>query len=143
MKVLMVNKFLYPKGGAETYTFSLGKILENNGNEVQYFGLNNDKNIVGNRIGAYVDDMDFSTGIRKNIRALFRIIYNFQAKKQIRRVLEDFEPDVVHLNNIQYHLTPSIIIETEKWRKEKNISVELFTRRMIINLFVQAMVYLM
>ena len=24
----------------------------------------------------------------------------------------------MHLNNIQYHLTPSIILETNKWRKE-------------------------
>lgn len=28
MKILMINKFLYPKGGAETYTLSLGQILE-------------------------------------------------------------------------------------------------------------------
>ena len=35
----MVNKFLYPKGGAETYVFKLGKILEDHGHEVQYFGI--------------------------------------------------------------------------------------------------------
>ena len=120
MKILMINKFLYPKGGAETYTLSLGKILENHGHEVQYFGLSNEKNTVGNNVNAYVDDMDFSTGIRHNLKAPFRIIYNFQAKKQIRKILEDFAPDIVHLNNIQYHLTPSIIIEANKWRKENN-----------------------
>ena len=27
MKVLMVNKFLYPNGGSETYVFKLGKYL--------------------------------------------------------------------------------------------------------------------
>ena len=69
--------------------------------------------------------MDFSTGIRNNLKAPLRIVYNFQARKQIRKVLEDFEPDVVHLNNIQYHLTPSIIIETEKWRKENKRSCEI------------------
>lgn len=118
MKILMINKFLYPKGGAETYTFSLGNILEKYGHEVQYFGLKNKKNIVGNRVNALVDDMDFSTGIRYNLKAPFRIIYNFQARKQIRKVLDDFKPDIVHLNNIQYHLTPSIIIEVENWRKK-------------------------
>ena len=46
MKVLLVNKFLYPKGGAETYTFKLGETLESHGHEVQYFGLENQKNIV-------------------------------------------------------------------------------------------------
>ena len=59
MKVLMVNKFLYPKGGSETYILNLGKILQENGNEVQFFGLANEKNTVGNSVGAYVSDIDF------------------------------------------------------------------------------------
>lgn len=41
-----------------------------------------------------------------------------RSTQKIRAVLDDFQPDVVHLNNIQYHLTPSIILETNKWRKE-------------------------
>ena len=120
MNVLMVNKFLYPKGGAETYTFAVGNVLKKHGHHVQYFGLRNERNIVGNNVDALVDDMDFSEGIKKNLNAPFRIIYNRQARKMIRKVLDDFQPDVVHLNNIQYHLTPSIIIEVHKWRKEKN-----------------------
>ena len=118
MKVLLVNKFLYPKGGAETYTFKLGETLEAHGHEVQYFGLENPKNTVGNRVGAYVSDMDFGQGIRKNISAPFRIIYSSEARKKITAVLYDFEPDVVHLNNIQFHLTPSIILAVEKYRKK-------------------------
>lgn len=39
MKVLMINKFLYPNGGSETYMFELGKQLERMGHEVQYFGM--------------------------------------------------------------------------------------------------------
>ena len=117
MKVLLVNKFLYPKGGAETYVFKLGKALEDAGHEVQYFGLWDDNNIVGNRANAYVQPKDFKTGIRNNLKNPLSIIYNAEARKQIRRVLEDFSPDVVHLNNIHYHLTPSIILECEKYRK--------------------------
>ena len=33
----MVNKFLYPAGGAETYLFQLGKYWEEQGNEVTVF----------------------------------------------------------------------------------------------------------
>lgn len=118
MKILMVNKFLYPKGGSETYILKLGQILADHGHEVQYFGLENQKNTVGNRIGSYVSDMDFGAGIRKNLKAPLRIIYCGEARKKIRKVLDDFRPDVVHLNNIQFHLTPSIILETEEYRKE-------------------------
>ena len=68
MRVLIVNKFLFPKGGAEMYALSLGSIPEAHGHSVQYFGLRNPKNTVGNAVDALVDDMDFqpaSGGISK------------------------------------------------------------------------------
>ena len=118
MKILMVNKFLYPKGGAETYILKLGNILQEHGHEVQYFGLANDKNTVGNTAGAFVTDMDFSDGIKKNLTAPFRIVYSAEARRKMRMVLDDFQPDIVHLNNIQFHLTPSIILAAESYRRE-------------------------
>lgn len=125
MKILMVNKFLYPKGGAETYILKLGKILQEYGHEVQFFGLENNRNTVGNNAGAYVTNMDFSTGIRYNLKAPLRIIYSAEARRKIRLVLDDFQPDIVHLNNIQFHLTPSIILEAEKYRKETGRSLKI------------------
>lgn len=125
MRILMVNKFLYPKGGAETYVLKLGKILQEQGHEVQYFGLESEKNTVGNRVGSCVTNMDFGRGIHKNLHAPLRIIYSVEARNKIRLVLEDFQPDVVHLNNIQFHLTPSIILETEKYRKETGRTVKI------------------
>ena len=120
MKVLLVNKFLYPKGGSETYILKLGEILRNNGHEVWYFGLENEKNTVGNGVDSYVSDIDFAKGVAKNLKAPFRIIYSSEARKKIRRVLDEFKPDVVHLNNIQFHLTPSIILEIENYRRQNN-----------------------
>lgn len=118
MKVLLVNKFLYPKGGAETYVFKLGDMLTQHGHSVEYFGLENEKNIVHNSADSYVTDMDFQSGIKKNLKAPLRIIYSREARKKIRRVLDSFQPDIVHLNNIQFHLTPSIILEAEKYRRQ-------------------------
>lgn len=125
MKILMVNKFLYPKGGAETYVFKLGKTLEAHGHQVQYFGLEDERNIVGNMANAYVSSIDFQQGVWKNLSAPFRIIYSVEARKKIRCVLEDFQPDVVHLNNIQFHLTPSIILETHKYRTQTGRKVKI------------------
>ena len=125
MKILLVNKFLYPKGGSETYIFKLGDVLEKHGHEVQYFGLDNEKNTVGNKAGSNVSDMDFNKGVSKNLFAPLRIVYSREARKKIRRVLYDFSPDVVHLNNIHFHLTPSIILEVDKYRKENNKTVRI------------------
>ena len=125
MRVLLVNKFLYPKGGAETYTFKLGETLEAYGHTVQYFGLANPKNTVGNTAGSYVSDMDFGAGVGRNLTAPFRIIYSAEARRKMMAVLRDFEPDAVHLNNIQFHLTPSIILAVENYRKQTGRKVKL------------------
>ncbi len=125
MKVLLVNKFLYHKGGAETYVFKLGETLTKYGHKVEYFGLENEKNIVFNSLGAYVSDMDFGAGIKKNLSAPFRIIYSSEARRKMSRVLYDFEPDVVHMNNIQFHLTPSIILAVDDYRRKTGRKVNI------------------
>lgn len=119
MRVLMVNKFLYPNGGSETYIFKLGEYLQKRGHEVQYFGMEHEGRCVGNRVNAYTSNMDFHGGGKfSKITYPLKTIYSFEARKKIRLILDDFEPDVVHLNNFNYQLTPSIILEIIKWRKE-------------------------
>lgn len=125
MKILMVNKFLYPKGGAETYVLKLGKILQDQGHEVQYFGMEHPKNVVGNTVGAYTGTMDLKQGSMRNLTAPFKIIYSAEARHQIRKVLDSFNPDVVHLNNIQFYLTPSIILETKKYMDDSGRRVRI------------------
>lgn len=125
MKVLMVNKFLYPNGGSETYIFEIGKQLVRMGHEVQYFGMEHEGRIVGNRAESYTFNMDFHTGKLQKLLYPFKIIYSTEARKKIRRVLDDFGPDVVHLNNFNFQLTPSIIYEIRKYEKEKKRPVRI------------------
>lgn len=119
MKVLLINKFLYPNGGSETYIFKLGDYLKSQGDEVQYFGMEHKGRCVGNRVNAYTSDMDFHGGSKlAKLSYPIKTIYSQEARVQLRRVLDDFQPDVCHLNNFNYQLTPSIILEIVKWRKE-------------------------
>lgn len=120
MKILIVNKFLYENGGSETYIFQLGKQLQKLGHEVQYFGMEHEKRGVGNQAESYTSNMDFHTGKMKKILYPFKIIYSKEARKKIRLVLDDFQPDIVHLNNFNFQLTPSILYEMDKYRKTCN-----------------------
>ena len=125
MKILMVNKFLYPNGGSETYIFKLGEQLQKMGHEVQYFGMEHEGRIVGNRIECYTTDMDFHGGGLRKLLYPFQIIYSTEAKRKMRRVLEDFQPDVVHFNNINFQLTPSVIYAVRAYEKKygRNIKI--------------------
>ena len=118
MNVLIINKFLHPKGGSETYIRTLGKCLEDHGHGVQYFGMDHPDRVLGNRVGAYTEQMDFHG--RANLLYGLKTIYSPEARRKLRLVLEDFQPDVCHLNNFHYQLTPSILLEIRKWQQEKD-----------------------
>ena len=118
MKILMINKFLHPNGGSETYIFRLGDSLTARGHEVQYFGMEHEGRCVGNRVNAYTSDMDFHGGSKlAKLTYPIKTIYSSEARRKLRLVLEDFQPDVCHLNNFNYQLTPSILLEIAKWKK--------------------------
>lgn len=122
MKILMVNKFLYPNGGSETYMLKLGQHLQKLGHEVQYFGMEHEKRCVSNHAESYTSNMDFHGGNRLSKLAYpVKTIYSLEASKKIRTVLDDFRPDVVHLNNFNYQLTPSIILEIKKWSRQEKL----------------------
>ena len=126
MKILMINKFLHPNGGSETYIFKLSEKLQELGHEVQFFGMEHEGRVVGNRVEAYTADMDFHGGSKlSKLVYPIKTIYSSEARKKLRLVLEDFRPDVCHLNNFNYQLTPSIILEIRKWSRKSGHPVKI------------------
>lgn len=125
MNVLIVNKFLYLNGGSETYILELGKQLQKEGDEVQYFGMQDERNILGNNVQSYTSNMDFHGGRISKLLYPFKIIYSVEARRAIRKVLDDFCPDVVHLNNFNFQITPSVIFEIRKYEKQTSRKVKI------------------
>ncbi len=114
MRILMVNKFLYPRGGSESYMLALGEYFKKQGHAVEYFGMYDEKNTVGNTAGKYTQNMDFHGKGMGRFLYPFKIIYSFEAKKKIMQVIDAFKPDIVHMNNINFQLTPSILYGIKK-----------------------------
>ena len=116
MKILLVNKFHWYKGGSEKYYFELAELLKENGHEVAFFSMNNEKNIKTGEKEYFVDEIDLNTGSK--LKAL-DVIYSKANYKKMKEALEDFKPDIVHINNFQRQLSASII----KAIKEENIPI--------------------
>ena len=79
MKILMVNKFLYSRGGCENYMLFLADHLTKQGHEVEYFGMYDKKNTVGNSAGLYTQNMDFHSNGLARFLYPFKIIFSFRA----------------------------------------------------------------
>lgn len=128
MKILMINKFLHPAGGAETYVFELGKKFSELGHEVQHFGMEHPDRIVGNDYDLYTREMDFhGAGLFEKLRYPLQIVRSKEAYQKLLIVLKKFRPDVVHINNFNYQLTPSILEALERYRKVKPSLKVVFT----------------
>ena len=120
MRILMINKFLYPNGGSETYIFKLGDYLKSQGHEVQYFGMEHKAAVWAIVWNAYTSDMDFHGGSKlAKLTYPLKTIYSSEARKKLGLVQNDFKPDVCHLNNFNYQLTPSIILENPEMAQRR------------------------
>lgn len=111
MKILLINKFHYPRDGVTTHYFSLAQILEAHGHTVAFFAANH-PDTTPNPWQKYFPrylDLNGSYGLFEKLRLFFTVIYNREAKKKLAALVKEFKPDIAHLHNISYHLTPSII----------------------------------
>lgn len=110
MRILFINKFLFDRGGADIYMLRLAKALQDLGHEVSFFGMEDEQNTVGNALGLDVSKTDFHEyTLMQALSYPARIIYSTEAKKKCEKVIEDFKPDIVHLNNFNFQLTPSVL----------------------------------
>lgn len=114
MRILLVNKFHYLRGGSEKYYFELAKLLKDHGHTVAFFSMKNENNIKTGDREYFVDEIDMNTGSK--FEAL-NVIYSKKNKALMEKALEEFKPDIVHINNFQRQLSASIIDAV----KEKNI----------------------
>ncbi len=115
MRILQVNKFFYLKGGSETYLFSLIDGLRSSGHVVAEFAMHDPKNKQSDWEGYFTSYVDYDTeNLGKKIQFAGKIIYSFEARKKIDRLLDAFKPDIVHLHIFQHQLSASILPEMKK-----------------------------
>lgn len=105
-RVLIVNKFYYPRGGDCVCTINLERLLKEQGHEVAIYAMNYPENINCVDSHYFATQIDFSGGIKDKLRAIKRTIGMGDIKQSFKKILDDFQPDVVHLQNIHSYLSP-------------------------------------
>lgn len=109
MRILLANKFLHPRGGAERAVLGLGMALARRGHEVSWFGMQHADNAVAGAGVAVVRARDYHAAGARRFRDAAAMLYSFAARRQFEALLRRARPQVVHLHNIYHQLTPSII----------------------------------
>lgn len=111
MRILLVNKFHYRKGGAETYYLAVGSELERMGHEVAYFSMRHPDNLPCKWDKFFVTQREYNN-VKNPLKAArdgMALIYSPEAKRNFQALCEEFRPNVVHLNNVHRQITLSIL----------------------------------
>jgi glycosyltransferase involved in cell wall biosynthesis len=93
MKILFINDYIEKIGGCETYLYRLMSKLNNEGHECILVGGVNSEN---------------------QIKKYIRSIYNSKFRKQIKRNLQSYQPDIVFTRSINTNISPAFMIEVKK-----------------------------
>lgn len=101
MKVLLVNKFYYRRGGDCIYVLNLEQMLKAHGHEVAIFTMQYPENLSSKWSKFWPSEMTA-------IKALIRPFGVSEVRHKFSNLIDEFKPDVVHLNNIHTQLSPII-----------------------------------
>jgi glycosyltransferase involved in cell wall biosynthesis len=99
-KILIANKFYYNRGGDCIYCIGLEKMLKEIGHNVAFFSMNYAQNFESEWSNYWVSEFSF--------KKFMRPFGDKETKIKFSKLLDDFKPDVVHLNNIHTHISPVI-----------------------------------
>ncbi|KAB8288228.1 glycosyltransferase [Bifidobacterium avesanii] len=111
MKILLVNKYFYRKGGAETYFFALAEGLKALGHEVAFFSMQHPENEPSYWSKYFVSEKDYVGKISafQQVKEAATLVYSLESKRKFEALLEEFQPDIIHMNNVHRQLTLSIL----------------------------------
>lgn len=118
MKIVLVNYRYFVSGGPERYMFNITDLLTKNGHEVIPFSVKHNKNTptpyeeyfldpigTGDEIYGHEYKKDFATVAK----VTSRMIYSFEAKRKMTRLLKEVKPDLVYVLQFQNKISCSVI----------------------------------
>ena len=108
MRVLLVNKFYYPRGGDCVVVLNTEALLREHGIEAEVFAMQYPENLSARYQDRFASEVSFGGGMGNRLRALRRAMGWGDIRQCFEAMLDDFKPDVVHLHNIHSYLSPVV-----------------------------------
>jgi len=109
--LLAINNYYYYRGGAETVFLEHNRMFESLHWQVVPFAMQHEKNLGSPWSRHFVDEIELGEHytLPSKLSRAAKVIYSFEARNKLRRLLDIVHPDVCHAHNIYHHLSPSIL----------------------------------
>ncbi|MBR4829481.1 MAG: glycosyltransferase [Muribaculaceae bacterium] len=107
-RVLLVNKFYYPRGGDCVVVLNTEALLRENGVDAEVYAMKYPQNLSASYQSSFASEVNFGGGVGNLLHGLKRTLGWGDVRRQFTKVLDEFKPQVVHLHNIHSYLSPVV-----------------------------------
>lgn len=110
-KILSINNYHYRRGGSDVMYLDHAALMEEQGWRNGFFSMKHPLNFDTPWSQYFIDEIEFGRDyslVQKLVMAS-KVVYSFEAQNKLKRLLQDYRPDVAHLHCIYHHLSPAII----------------------------------
>jgi glycosyltransferase involved in cell wall biosynthesis len=140
MKILFITRTFYPGEGDSNYTFRLEKALKEKGHEVAFFTAENPRNIPSPYSRYFVNRVIYRDLLKqKSLFSIYKILKHSlftELKEKIKKIIEDFKPDIVHLQHLDTHISPSALPVIKKYKIPIVYTLNVYTPLCINSTFI-------
>lgn len=111
VRIILVNKFHYHRGGSETYYFALAEQLRSLGHEVFFFSMTDPRNLPCDQVRFFVSSKEYvnETSVIAKVNAARTLVYSPESKRKFQELCAQVRPDIIHMNLVHRQITLSIL----------------------------------
>jgi glycosyltransferase involved in cell wall biosynthesis len=110
-RLLNVNSYHYRRGGSDVVYFEHAQLMQALGFDNGCFAMQHPKNEPTPWSRHFVDEIEFGHdyGLAQKLRMASKVVWSFEARGKLSRLLDAFPADIAHLHCIYHHLSPAIL----------------------------------
>lgn len=108
--LLKINNYFYRRGGAEAVFLDHIGMFEQAGWDVVPFAMQHELNQPTPWSEYFVSEIEYGrqTNALTKIAQAAKVIYSFEAQRNLKRLIERVKPTIAHAHNVYHHLSPAI-----------------------------------
>ncbi|MGI9286582.1 MAG: glycosyltransferase family 4 protein [Pseudomonadales bacterium] len=109
--LLSVNNYHYLRDGSEAVYLEHNRLFDAAGWKVVPFAMQHPSNLASPWEEHFVTEIEFGQeySLGQKLLRLPKVIYSFEARKKLQRLLQTTRPTVAHCHSIYHHISPSIL----------------------------------
>lgn len=105
-------------GGTETFHYNLAEALTAAGHEVVFFSMYDERNIPCDQDKYFVSNVNYNDpnlSVFKKVKMGIKLIYSFESKYNIEKLIQDEKPDIAHIGLLHRQITFSVVDVLKKY----------------------------